>query len=118
MRSTIRPFADQLWREKVARTTGPFETNASAERIYVEIQALSPQTDLQRSLQARAAQISTRMWRKTRLLLFVESDNLIPAPFLAILVLWLVIIFASDGLSVPVPLCSVGVMRDFSDFGT
>jgi uncharacterized membrane protein YqjE len=81
----------------VARTTGPFETNASAERIYVEIQALSPQTDLQRSLQARAAQISTDL-AQTRLLLFVESDNLMPAPFLAILVFWLVIIFASFSL--------------------
>jgi hypothetical protein len=97
MRSTIGPFADQLWREKVARTTGPFETNAAAERIYLEIQALSPQTDLQRSLQARAAQISTDL-AQTRLLLFVESDNLIPAPFLAILVFWLVIIFASFSL--------------------
>jgi uncharacterized membrane protein YqjE len=81
----------------VARTTGPFETNAAAERIYLEIQALSPQTDLQRSLQARAAQISTDL-AQTRLLLFVESDNLIPAPFLAILVFWLVIIFASFSL--------------------
>ncbi len=97
MRSTIGPFADQLWREKVARTAGPFETNASAERIYVEIQTLSPRTDLQRSLQARAAQISTDV-AQTRLLLFVESDNLIPAPFLAILVFWLVIIFASFSL--------------------
>jgi hypothetical protein len=31
-------------------------------------------------------------------LLFTESGNLIPAPFLAILVFWLVIIFASFSL--------------------
>jgi hypothetical protein len=35
---------------------------------------------------------------QTRLLLFVEANNPIPAPFLAILVFWLVIIFASFSL--------------------
>lgn len=97
MRSTIGPFADRLWREKEASATGRFEANAAGEKVYLEIQALSPQNDLQRSLQARAAQISTDL-AQTRILLFVESDNLIPAPFLAILVFWLVIIFASFSL--------------------
>jgi Protein of unknown function (DUF4239) len=97
MRGTIEPFADQLWREKESGSTAPFEANVAAEKIYVAIQALSPQNDLQRSLQARAAQLSTDI-AQTRLLLFVESDNLIPAPFLAILVFWLVIIFASFSL--------------------
>jgi hypothetical protein len=96
MRSTIAPFADRLWRKEV----GPakrFEFSEAGEKIYLAVQALSPQNDLQRSLQARAAQISTDL-AQTRLLLFVESDNLIPAPFLAILVFWLVIIFASFSL--------------------
>jgi hypothetical protein len=97
MRNTIGPFADQVWREKAAETTAPFEANASAENVYVAIQALSPLNDLQRSLQSRAAQLSTDL-AQTRLLLFVESDNLIPAPFLAILVFWLIIIFASFSL--------------------
>ena len=78
------PFAAQLWREKQTRVTGPYETNAGAERIYLEIQGLSPQNDLQRALQSRAAQLSNDL-AQTRLLLFVESDNLVPAPFLAIL---------------------------------
>ncbi len=97
MRSIIGPFADRLWQEKEANATGSFEFSAAGEKAYLEIQALSPQNDLQRSLQARAAQISTDL-AQTRLLLFVESDNLIPAPFLAILVFWLVIIFASFSL--------------------
>ena len=61
------------------------------------IQALSPKNDLQRSLQSRAAQISTDL-AQTRLLLFVESDSAIPAPFIAILASWLIIIFASFSL--------------------
>jgi hypothetical protein len=97
MRSAMGAFADRLWQEKEAATTGGFEFSSAGEKVYLAIQALSPQNDLQRSLQARAAQISTDL-AQTRLLLFVESDNLIPAPFLAILVFWLVIIFASFSL--------------------
>ena len=97
MRSVIGPFADQIWREKQASSATPFERNASAEQVYLAVQALSPQNDLQRSLQTRAAQISNDL-AQTRLLLFAESGNVIPAPFVAILVLWLVIIFASFSL--------------------
>jgi hypothetical protein len=97
MRSAIGPFADRLWQEKKSNTTKGFEFSTAGEKVYLAIQMLSPQNDLQRSLQARAAQISTDL-AQTRLLLFVESDNLIPAPFLAILVFWLVVIFASFSL--------------------
>jgi hypothetical protein len=97
MRSVIDPLADQLWREKQVSTAAPFEFNATGEKAYLAIQALSPQNDLQRSLQARAAQLSTDLVQ-TRLVLFAESENVIPTPFLVILVLWIVIIFASFSL--------------------
>src|SRR6516162_4325698 len=98
MRSIIGPLADQLWREKQASTAAPFEFSAAGEKAYLAIHALSPQNDLQRSLQARAAQLSTDLVQ-TRLVLFAESENVIPTPFLAILVLWIVIIFASFSCS-------------------
>lgn len=97
MRSVIGPLADRLWHEKLIDATGPFAKNAKAESVYVAVQALSPKNDLQRSLQSRAAQISTDL-AQTRLLLFAESDNAIPAPFIAILAFWLIIIFASFSL--------------------
>jgi hypothetical protein len=79
MRSTIGPFVDRLWGEQNTETKAPFTTIASAEQVYLDIQALSPQNDLQRSLQARAMQVSTSL-AQTRLLLFVESGNNIPTP--------------------------------------
>jgi hypothetical protein len=97
MRSAIGPWVDQLWREKQASSATPSEVNASAEQVYLAIQGLSAQNDLQRALQARAAQISNDL-AQTRFLLFAESGNVIPAPILGILVLWLVIIFASFSL--------------------
>jgi hypothetical protein len=97
MRNTIAPFVDRIWREKETSTRAPFESDAKAEAVYLDIQALSPRNDIQRSLQARAIQISTDL-AQIRLLLFVETDNSIPGPFLAVLVFWLIIIFASFSL--------------------
>lgn len=97
MRSAIGPLADRIWHEKPADAARPFARDTKAESVYVAIQALSPKNDLQRSLQSRAAQVSTDL-AQTRLLLFVESDSAIPAPFIAILAFWLIIIFASFSL--------------------
>ena len=100
MRGSVGPLSDQIWREKQPTVRGPFEANAAAERVYLAIQKLAPQDDLQRALQSRAAQLSNDI-AQARLLLFVESDSLVPAPFLAILAFWLVIIFASFSLFSP-----------------
>jgi hypothetical protein len=97
MRRTVGPFADRLWREKETNTSGPFETDGAEERAYLEIQKLLPRDDLQRSLHSRAVQISNDL-AQARFSLFVESETLIPAPFLAIVAFWLVIIFASFSL--------------------
>jgi hypothetical protein len=100
IRRTVDPFADGLWREKAAGKTGPLETNAEAERVYLEIHKLSPHDDLQLSLKTRAVQISNDL-AQVRFLLFVESENVIAKPFLAVLALWLMIIFASFSLFSP-----------------
>jgi len=100
IRSTVDPFADELWREKETGSTGPIETNAAAERVYLKIHRLSPHDDLQHSLKTRAVQISNDI-TQVRFLLFVESENLIAKPFLAVLAFWLTIIFASFSLFSP-----------------
>jgi Protein of unknown function (DUF4239) len=97
MRGTIGPLVDRIWSEKRSIGARPFEASAAAEKVYLDMQALTPTTDVQRTIRERAIQVSNDL-AQTRLLLFVESDNLIPAPFLAILVFWLVIIFASFSL--------------------
>jgi hypothetical protein len=97
MRGAIGPVVDRIWQEKKSNDTGPFASSAAADKVYLDIEGLTPKTDAQRSIQSRAVQASTD-FAQTRLLLFVESGNLIPVPFLAILVFWLVIIFASFSL--------------------
>jgi hypothetical protein len=100
MRRAVGPFADRLWHEKQVATTGPFETNAAEEQVYSEIQKLAPNNDVQRSLHWHAAKISNDL-AQARFMLFAESENRIPMPFLAILAFWLVIVFASYSLFSP-----------------
>ena len=100
IRGTVGPFADRLWREKETGTRGPFETDATEQQVYLAIQKLSPQDNIQHSLQSRAVQVSNDL-AQARFLLFVQSENLIPTPFLAVLAFWLVIIFASFSLFSP-----------------
>ena len=100
IRSAVSPFADRLWREKEVAAVGPFQAHAAEEQVFSEIQKLSASNDVQRSLQSRAVQISNDL-AQVRFMLFAETENLIPTPFLAILAFWLVIVFASYSLFSP-----------------
>ena len=92
-------LADRMWRENNSdlAKAAPFEASAASEAFYLKLQELSPQNDFQRSLQARAIQLSTDI-AQTRLLLFAQMGNSIPMPFLVVLIFWLTIIFASFSL--------------------
>src|ERR1700732_3901785 len=92
-------LSDQMWRENssdVAKVR-PFEVSGAGDAFFAKLQKLSPQNDSQRSLQARAIQIATDI-AQTRLLLFAQTNNSIPMPFLVVLIFWLTIIFGSFGL--------------------
>jgi hypothetical protein len=100
MRQAIEPMVERLWRQSGTQAAkhAPFAATAVAEDAFAKIGELSPQTDAQRSLQARAIQVSTDL-AQTRLALFVQAGGSIPMPFLAVLVFWLAIIFASFSLA-------------------
>jgi hypothetical protein len=99
MRRGVVILADRMWRENGSglAKAAPFEASAATEAFYAKLQELSPQNDSQRSLQARAIQISTDI-AQTRLLLFAQAGNSIPMPFLIVLIFWLTIIFTSFSL--------------------
>jgi hypothetical protein len=99
LRSAIGPLADRIWQENSAAPAErrPFEATAVAEAAFAEILALPAENDTQRSLKARAIEVTNDL-AQTRLLLFEQSGNSIPLPFLAVLVFWLAIIFSSFSL--------------------
>jgi len=99
LRRGVVILAYRMWRENNSdlAKAAPFEASAASEAFYLKLQELSPQNDFQRSLQARAIQLSTDI-AQTRLLLFAQMGNSIPMPFLVVLIFWLTIIFASFSL--------------------
>jgi hypothetical protein len=75
----------------------PGEARADFEAFYLNVAGLAPQNDAQRSLKARALDVTTSL-AQTRFRLFAQKDSSIPIPFLVVLVFWLMILFAGWGL--------------------
>ena len=96
LHGSVARLIEQLWREPSARSSPPTPTGG-LEAFYDKIQALSPQNDAQRGLQAQALAISTGLGQ-TRWMLAGQSGRSIPKPFLVVMVCWLAIIFVSFGL--------------------
>ena len=73
---------------------------SEVEAIVDGIRALTPHTDSQRALQARAQESAEGLLR-VRWLVSASTVTSVPLPFLAILLFWLTITFASFGLFAP-----------------
>jgi hypothetical protein len=115
LRRGVANLADRIWQEngsKVANST-PFEESAESDVFYAKLDELSPTNDNQRSLKGRAIQIFNDI-AQTRLLLFSQRDNSIPAPFLIVMVFWLTIIFTSFGLFAPPNAIVIGSLFVFA----
>lgn len=76
------------------------ESIGAMEGIQARLWRLVPSDDAQRGLRSRALQITGEL-ASTRALVFLQKDGSIPMPLLAVLVSWLVIIFAAFGLCAP-----------------
>jgi hypothetical protein len=91
---------DRFWPADGAKPLRVDEGASPVEALYDKIDALSPQTEVQRALRSQA-EVTALDMGKTRLLLFERLGTSIPIPFLVVLVFWLCIIFASFGLFAP-----------------
>jgi hypothetical protein len=87
---------DPAERDKLNSTQGTVAMEAFQQRLRV----LSPQNDDQRRLQSRALELSDAV-TQARWMQIEEENNTIPAPFLAVLVFWLAVMFVSFGLFAP-----------------
>jgi hypothetical protein len=99
LRRSIGPLVDRIWHSNTADVAkqGPFRASTTAELAYASIQELAPTNDTQRSLKGQALQTFTDL-AQARLELFARAGTAIPTPFLAMLIFWLTIIFASFSL--------------------
>ena len=99
MRNAVGLMVERVWRENSSASAAqaPFHVTAAGEEAFAKIQQLAPQSESQRLLKSRAVELSIDV-AQTRLLLLEQAGSSIPAPFLAILIFWLSMIFASFGL--------------------
>ena len=102
LRKAIPPMVDHIWREaqSVPVQSAPFKASAEGEAFYQQVQELQPTNDMQRGLKQRIIEVALDL-AKARLLLFSHLGSSIPFPFLAVLLLWMTILFAGFSLMVP-----------------
>jgi Protein of unknown function (DUF4239) len=100
LRRSVATTLERFWPADGAERIAIDPSASPVEALYDKIEALSPQSDLQRSMQSQAMTLAADVGRM-RLLLFEHLGASIPVPFLVVLVFWLCIIFASFGLFAP-----------------
>jgi len=99
LRDAVGLVLDGIWPQG-ARKTVQLEPTASAEGFFDEIASLEPRNDAQRSIRDRALQLSSDIGQ-THWLLVEQTALSIPSPFVAVLILWLSVLFSSFGLFAP-----------------
>jgi hypothetical protein len=102
LRQAIPPVVDRIWREGQSEglQAAPFKTSAEGEVVYQRIQELQPTNQTQRGLQTRINEVTNDLMQ-ARFLLFSHLGSSIPLPFLAVLLLWMIILFAGFSLMAP-----------------
>ena len=93
---------------QVAKLQTP-ESIGAMESIQAKLWRLAPRDDEQRGLRSQALQISSELG-SARALMLLQMDGSIPMRLLAVLVLWLVIIFIAFGLCAPRNYTTIGAL--------
>jgi len=102
LRDTVAARIEMIWPKDAPQPVSLELAKAptQVEGLADGIRTLTPQTDAQRALQARALDLAETLLR-VRWLVSSSTVTSVPLPFLTVLVFWLVITFASFGLFAP-----------------
>ena len=99
LRRMVKVELARLWPDAGAARPGMqgAQNYIPAEDLFDTVARLTPQSDAQRSAQARALQLMTSMGTTIRLL-HQQAGGSLSWPFFVVLVFWLVVLFAGFGL--------------------
>jgi len=104
LRRAVGARIDMIWPQSSSKAAVLDPTRADTmlrtEALADAIRGLKPQNDPQRALQARALELAEALLQ-ARWLAVASTGASVPVPFLAVLVFWLTITFASFGLFAP-----------------
>lgn len=100
MRDTLRRLMQSRLSQAATANESVMDDGLDVEPIQDALRRLSPQTDAQRWLQARALQLSGQIAEARWLRAETEVGGF-PSAFLAFLILWLALLFGSFGILAP-----------------
>jgi hypothetical protein len=108
LRSELDPLIDSIWKENAAgKPVGAARPHQQS--VPYMIRELSPKNAAQSSLQARALQLSTDLV-EIQLSLASQLPDSISMPFIDVLILWLMFIFAVFSMSSPCNATMISVL--------
>jgi hypothetical protein len=99
LHQAVTAAATKIWRKDPSKPKepGPAGVPAEGSNFYESIARLSPSTEAQRFIQKRALEIGSSL-RQTRALLAEQTASSLPWPFVAVLVVWISMLFLGFGL--------------------
>ena len=103
LKDNIAATINQIWPQEgpQAGTLVPVgQVKTSGDALFDHFSSLTPKTEAQRELRARAIGIMADT-AQLRMRLVARQGSALPTPFLLILVLWLIILFGGYGLLAP-----------------
>jgi hypothetical protein len=102
LRQVVSLTRDRLWPEAGARPGDlrPGPAREEGDLFFTRLAELQPKTDAQRAVKARALDLAAQL-AQTRYRMATQKDGSVPSPFLVVLGLWLVALFAGYGLLAP-----------------
>lgn len=101
MRRGVDQFVDHIWHEDAPERVPDLTLGSISAQIYADIQALSARNAGYRAVQAHASQVALDIVR-ARLMLMQLAQTPLPLAIVAVLVFWLMALFASFSLFTPV----------------
>ncbi len=102
-RRAMAPLIARIWGERAVRSQAgaPYQPSVEGDLVYEAVEGLNPQNDVQRNLKFRALSTLAAI-TEIRVRLFEEAEAGMPMTLIAIVTLWLIVLFASFTLFSPI----------------
>lgn len=102
-RRAMAPLVARIWGERAIRSEAgaPYQPSVEGDLVYEAVEALNPQNDIQRNLKFHALSTLASI-TEIRVRLFEEAEAAMPRTLIAIVILWLILLFASFTLFSPI----------------
>ena len=100
LRSTTQRILDQTWSKNSLGTSRLEPTSIGASVLYDQIEALTPNDDLQRSIKSQALSMAANIGQM-RMLMYEQGTLSVSKPLLITMVFWLTVTFVIWGLLAP-----------------